>query len=254
MSFSLGVDIESKSFAAAGGQSRLILRGIRFRVAPGEFIALAGPSGVGKTTLLNLLAGIDRDYVGRVQFDGEGDDDAPTRIGYVFQEPRLLPWRSVRDNVALVLPNGANPAIVDRLLEEVGLAAFAASFPTRLSLGMARRVALARALAVAPQLLLLDEPFVSLDAETADRLRRLLLALWRARRCAVVLVTHDLREAAMLADRVLLIAGSPSRLVADTEVPLARDRRGDETALEAVRADLASRLRAASAERPGAMQ
>jgi ABC-type nitrate/sulfonate/bicarbonate transport system ATPase subunit len=128
---------------------------------------------------------------------------------------------------------------VKRLLEEIGLADFADVLPPRLSLGMARRVALARALAIEPDLLLLDEPLVSLDRATAERLRALLLALWRARPCGIVVVTHDLREAVALADRILLFSAAPGRLMADVAVPLARERRGDAAAVDAVCAAIA---------------
>jgi NitT/TauT family transport system ATP-binding protein len=229
----LNVDIREKSFVGPRGARRVILGAIGFRVAHGEVVAVVGPSGIGKTTLLNILAGIEADFAGKVQLNGG-------RVGYVFQEPRLLPWRTVRENVALVLPRGHAPEIVDHLLEQVGLADVAATYPQRLSLGMARRVALARALAVEPELLLLDEPFASLDTATAERLYRLLLSLWRARSFAVVLVTHDLHEAVRLADRILVIGDTPSRLVADIAVPLTRDRRDDSTTIAQIAGEIAA--------------
>jgi NitT/TauT family transport system ATP-binding protein len=245
VSGTLEVRIAEKHFTTPGAAPRTVLRAIDFDLAPGEFAALVGPSGAGKTTLLNIIAGLDADYAGSVRFAGRPPGEA--RIGYVFQEPRLLPWRTVYDNVALVLEKGADRGRARELLDEVGLGDAGAAYPQRLSLGMARRAALARALAVEPELLLMDEPFVSLDQARAERLRRLLLRLWRMRRCAVLFVTHDLHEAVALADRVLLIGGTPSRLVGEVPVPLARDARGDRAALDALCDAIVARQRLAAA-------
>ena len=172
---------------------------------------------------------------------GPRPDGGPARLGYVFQEPRLLPWRSVRQNLALVLPRAQRrgPA-VDSMLEALELTPFADRFPTQLSLGMARRVALARAFLVEPDLLLMDEPFVSLDEPTALRLRTLLSELLDRRPATVLLVTHNLREALALADRLLLLAPSPGRVVAEVPVTVPRAARDDAT-VEALRRDLLSR-------------
>jgi NitT/TauT family transport system ATP-binding protein len=210
----LDVQVAEKRFGA-----HAVLGAIGFAVAAGEIVALAGPSGCGKSTLLRLIAGLDRAFSGRIA--------APARVAMVFQEPRLLPWRGARANLLLA---GAEPAVADAMLRELGLAAAAEVPAARLSLGMARRVALARALAVAPDLLLLDEPFVSLDAAGAERARALLLATWRARPCAVLLVTHDLTEAASLADRILVLAGGPARLAQEIPVPPPLRRVGGEAA------------------------
>src|ERR1700730_2330488 len=149
----LAVDIREKCFAAPDRSLRQILRGIAFRVQPGEFAAIVGPSGCGKTTLLNIIAGLDEDIGGSVRFDGRRP--AETRIGYVFQQPRLLPWRTVFENIALVLPRRTPSSAILRLIDEVGLSDFRDVYPHRLSVGMARRVAIARAFAVAPELLLM---------------------------------------------------------------------------------------------------
>jgi ABC-type nitrate/sulfonate/bicarbonate transport system ATPase subunit len=226
----LHVTVREKSFAGTNGAPRIVLRDIDFRVELGEFVAIVGPSGSGKTTLLKIVAGLDPAFAGSVRLAGAAITATP--IGFVFQEPRLLPWRTVFENIALVLPRHADRSVVTRLLGEIGLADFAETLPPQLSLGMARRVALARALVVEPELLLMDEPFVSLDRPTAERLRVLLLTLWRARPCGIIFVTHDLREAVELADRILLFSAAPGRLVADIAVPLARDRRADAAAID----------------------
>ncbi len=176
-----------------------------------EIIAIVGPSGCGKTTLLRIVGGLDHDFQGALDWSG---GDVP-RIGTVFQEPRLLPWRTVRQNLLLV-QRTPNPDLVDELLHSLDLAPFGDAFPAKLSLGMARRASIARALAIEPELLLLDEPFVSLDAVTAARGRELLMQTWRARPTAALLVTHDRDEAALLAHRVLELGGRPAQIRNET--------------------------------------
>ena len=205
-------------------------------------MALVGPSGCGKTTMLNIAAGLDRAFDGTVTYAEPKSNPDPV-IGYVFQNPRLLPWRTVRQNVTLVLPkalrNGGG-ASVDEWLSAMGLSDVADQFPTRLSVGMARRVALARAFVVQPDLLLMDEPFVSLDEPTAQRLRALLAAMLERRPATVLFVTHNLREAIQLADRILVMAPGPTRVVAEVPVPVARTMR-DDAMVEAFRAELLAR-------------
>jgi NitT/TauT family transport system ATP-binding protein len=196
------------------------------QVGAGEFLTLLGPSGVGKTTLLQLIAGLDTDYHGEIGF---GDTTAP-HIGYVFQTPRLLPWRTVFDNIRLPMGHVDDPERkVRSLLGEMGLADAAAVFPQRLSLGMQRRVALARAFAVDPDLLLMDEPFVSLDELTAHHLRDLLRGVLEKRTATVVFVTHDSREAVELGTRLVRLEGAPARIAEDRIIPLsAGERRSPE--------------------------
>ena len=212
----LRVAIESKRFPAVGeAPERHVLGRLRLDLAPGEVVAVTGPSGCGKTTLLNLVAGLDREVDGRIEWP------AGSRLAVVFQEPRLLPWRTVRDNLALVLPDAADtPGRIAGALAEVGLADAASTFASRLSLGMARRVALARAFAIRPDLLLLDEPFASLDAPTAHRLRLLLLDLLAAHRVTGLFVTHDIEEAVMLAHRLVALSVSPATVTADIAIGL----------------------------------
>ena len=231
------LEIRAKRFPAVGGAApKLAVRDLRLEAAPGSFVALVGPSGCGKTTTLNIVAGLDRDFEGRVELP------PGTRIGYVFQTPRLLPWRTVEENVALVLDGEQRRSgIVDQVLAEMELTGVRSVYPSRLSLGMARRVALARAFALRPTLLLMDEPFVSLDEPTAQRLRRLLLDLLREHPATVLFVTHNLREAIMLADPIVLLGPSPTHLIAEVPVPLTRAQRLDEAEIERFRAQLLAR-------------
>jgi NitT/TauT family transport system ATP-binding protein len=211
----LEVCIKQKFFRAASGDNLHVLGELGFGLANGEVAALVGPSGCGKTTLLRIIAGLDRDFQGIVRLPEH------CRIGMVFQEPRLLPWRSVEANVRLAAP-AATDAALDALFQTLGLAAHRGHYPGELSLGLARRVALARAFAIAPDLLVLDEPFVSLDAALADRLRSELVELVTRRPVTTLLVTHDVEEAIGLADRLLVMSASPARIVA--EVPVTRPR------------------------------
>lgn len=187
----------------------LVIDDLNLTVDSGEFVCLVGPSGCGKTTLLQLIAGLDRHYSGDIEISQR--DPKALRIGYASQEPRLLPWRTVRDNLSLALPAGMDPARINALIDTVGLDAVADEFPETLSVGMSRRVSLVRAFAIDPDLLLMDEPLVSLDAPTARRLRSWLLGLWQKRPHTVLFVTHDLREAIEIADRILFLSAAPSR-------------------------------------------
>jgi ABC-type nitrate/sulfonate/bicarbonate transport system ATPase subunit len=241
----LTLEIGEKRFLPVGdAPAKLVLKQLRLAVEPGETVALIGPSGCGKTTLLNIVAGLDSEFSGRLRL-------APgTRIAYVFQEPRLLPWRTVEDNLRLVLDGDLDvDARIAAALAEVGLEGTGKVFASRLSLGMARRVALARAFAIRPDLLLLDEPFVSLDEPTAHRLRLLLLDLLAAHATTAIFVTHNLREAIMVAHRILFLSSSPAHVVAEEGVGLGKAERGDEAAIETYR----SRLLAAQGPLPGTL-
>jgi NitT/TauT family transport system ATP-binding protein len=238
----LQVAIRHKTYGSNGVRA---IEALSLDVAEGEFVALVGPSGAGKTTLLNVVSGVDPDFDGDLQLDDRplhrnGDDRG--RLGFLFQDSRLMPWLSVLDNVQLVLGRGdAARARAVTLVREVGLADFAHAYPGQLSGGMQRRVGLARAFAVEPQLLLMDEPFQSLDAPTADYLRGLLMKLWNETRPIVLFVTHSLREALALADRVVFLSDRPAHMLFDLTVGLPRPRRLEDPAVNALHDDLLRR-------------
>jgi len=229
------IDIELKRFVAARAAAPIVaLRDLRFSVKPGEFVCVLGPSGCGKTTLLNIIAGLENDFSGEVNGGGKPGTANP-HIGYVFQTPRLLPWRTVAENIQLALRPGQDIAIVDELLAMTGLIEFRDTYPERLSVGMSRRVALVRAFAVEPDLLLMDEPFVSLDEATAQRLRQMLLDIWQRRPTTVLFVTHDTREAVLLADRIVRLTASPGTVDRIITVDIPRQQRGDSGIIESWR-------------------
>ncbi len=222
----LDIHIDHKVYPGANGTGEtVVFRDFKLRAAANEFVCLFGPSGCGKTTLLNIVAGLDTDFQGRGGISDVNDRRQP-RIGYVFQEPRLLPWRSVRDNIRLAVQNDpVRLARIDELMAIVGLTGLEEAYPRQLSAGQARRAALARAFATAPDLLLMDEPFVSLDDPAAERLQGVLLDVWSARPATVLFVTHNLREAMLLADRVVLLRGNPATIVADRSITVPRNLR-----------------------------
>lgn len=221
----LEVHIRRKQFP---GAESVAVEELKLTAQPGEFVAIVGPSGAGKSTLLNIVAGLDREMDGEVKMNGRplhAEGTRAARIGFVFQEPRLMPWLTVIDNLMLVMDKSpVSEQRVRELLHEVGLADIEQSFPNQLSGGMQRRVSLVRAFAMRPELLLMDEPFLSLDAPTAARLRQLLLRLWGELHPTVLFVTHHLREALALADRLLFLSSSPGRVVLEVPVNLPRPR------------------------------
>ena len=213
----LEVRIVRKSVRSASGQSIDVLRDLAFALSAGQTGALIGPSGCGKSTLLRIIAGLDDAY------DGAIDRRGLAPIGMAFQEPRLLPWRSVEDNIRLAAPQ-AGASEIAALFAALGLSEHAQHFPGELSLGLARRAALARAFAVRPALLLLDEPFVSLDAPLARQLRGDLCRLVESREMITLLVTHDVDEAIGLADRIFVLSARPARVIGEVKVAQPRGR------------------------------
>ena len=218
----LELRIDTKTFVSADGRSVEIVRGLNLQLEAGAFGAIIGPSGCGKTTILHIAAGLDADFTGERRIPGRG------RLGIVFQEPRLLAWRTVAENIRLVLPAHEPLHVLDDLIETLGLGAHLAHYPGQLSLGLARRVAIARAFAVRPDFLLLDEPFVSLDEAVAARLREELSLLIERGKMTTLLVTHDLRDAVQLADRLFFLSASPARITAEVPLPPPRGVRSEQ--------------------------
>jgi NitT/TauT family transport system ATP-binding protein len=205
------------------------VRDLDIEIREGEFVCVVGPSGCGKSTLLNLVAGLDRPSDGEIRFDGRPLRGPGADRVVVFQEAALYPWLNVRANVEFGLRvqgvgRRERAAIVDRYLELVNLRAFDRAFVHELSGGMKQRVQLARALAVEPRMLLMDEPFAALDAQTRDVLEEELQQIWMRTGATILFITHNVREAALLADRVLVMTPSPGRIKAEISVPLQRPR------------------------------
>ena len=209
------IDIAAKRFA---GMDQPLLQDLRLAIAPSGIVALVGPSGVGKSTMLRMLAGLDRDFAGTITLDGISAQDAAPP-GFVFQDPRLLPWLSAIDNLLAVDP-AMSEGVAQAALARVGLGDAGGLFPHQLSGGMQRRVALARALSVNARLLLLDEPFVSLDRTLVSEMQQIFIELVAATRPTVVFVTHLADDAVRLADRVIVLDGRPATIVADVALPV----------------------------------
>jgi NitT/TauT family transport system ATP-binding protein len=223
----LAADRLSKHYRSPSGRL-MALDDLSFSVRQGEFLCIVGPSGCGKTTLLQLLGGLEQPTAGDVFLDDLPLLGPHPDISIVFQKPNLMPWRTVLENVMLPLTilNGRNKVRQrsEAMLEKVGLSDFAQSYPKELSGGMEQRVAVARALVRHPRVLLLDEPFSALDELTREKLNLELLALWRHQNITAVMVTHNIREAVLLADRVLVLSSRPACLAAEFPIDLARPR------------------------------
>lgn len=237
----------SKRWSAPDGTHVTALIDVDIEVAAGEFVALVGPSGCGKTTLLEIAAGVEDPSAGRVTIDGVPIAGPGPDRSLVFQDHHLFPWLSVRDNVGVGLTfagmsRSARRPRVDALLSAVGLSAFADKLPRQLSGGMRQRVALARALAVEPEALLLDEPFAALDFQTRLLMQRYLLAVWQRFRTTIVFVTHQVEEALLLADRVVLISAGPGRVLEEVPVLLDRPRDPNDPAFLRLRTHLTAVL------------
>jgi ABC-type nitrate/sulfonate/bicarbonate transport system ATPase subunit len=242
----------SKHFAATDSRPLEVLRRVSFDLPAGAIVAILGPSGAGKSTLLNLAAGLIRPDDGTVSVLGANTRGAVDwgRVGYMFQDDRLLPWRVALTNVTLALEAGQMPAPERRrraraALDTVGLADFADAYPHQLSGGMRSRVALARSLVGEPELLLMDEPFSRLDPQTRASLHRELLRIRDLRRLSILFVTHDVEEAVVLADRIVLMSARPGQVRETAELALPQPRTGTEQATA-----LVNRLRATLEQTP----
>jgi ABC-type nitrate/sulfonate/bicarbonate transport system ATPase subunit len=240
----------SKHFPAADGSRLEVLRDVSFDVRIGDVVAILGPSGSGKSTLLNMAAGLIFPDAGQVVVMGQSTDAAVdwSHVGYMFQDDRLLPWRVAVRNVALTLEAGSMPA-AERLrraravLDLVGLGGFEHSYPHQLSGGMRSRVALARSLVGEPQILLMDEPFSRLDAQTRSSMHRELLRIHAMRAMTILFVTHDVEEAVVLADHVVMMSARPGRVRRTIDITLPQPRIGTPGAV-ALTAELRASLEA----------
>jgi len=233
----------------------VVHRHVKFKVAPNEFVCICGPSGCGKTTLLDYLAGILKPTRGKVLIDGAPADPKKQSISFVFQEPSTFPWLTVRDNVATGLRiKGAPKREIDRKVREiihmVGLAGFEGYYPHQISGGMKQRVAIARAFATDADLILMDEPFVSLDQPTRERMQREVLEIWQHRRRTVIFVTHNIEEAVFLADRILILSAKPAQIVAELPVRLERPRDPLSSEFMRLRAECVRWLHTPGADQP----
>jgi NitT/TauT family transport system ATP-binding protein len=245
-----GIQVDDVSLTFRGSRTVHVLDHVRLDVRPREVVALIGPNGCGKSTLLRVLAGLIAPDGGVVSLDGDPVTGPDPRVGLVFQEPRLLAWRTTEANVRFPMdlagwPRDRQAARASDLLGLVGLREFAAAKPTTLSGGTRQRVAIARALALEPSVLLLDEPFSALDALTRERFNAELLRLWERTGTTIVIVTHSIPEAVFLADRVIVMSPRPGRVVAEIPVDLPRPRRVadlDSALVSSVAADVRAHL------------
>ncbi len=238
--------LEIDRVAMRFADGREVLGQVSLSVQAGEIVAVVGASGCGKSTLLRLVAGLEQPTAGSIALDGTRLRGPSPSVGVVFQEPRLMPWLGLVENVAFglsrTLPRAERQRLAQAALARVGLAGFASALPRTLSGGMAQRAAIARALVPRPPALLLDEPFSAVDALTRQSLQDELLRLWDEDRPTMLLVTHDLDEALFLADRVVVLGGSPGRIRLDLPVPLPRPRPRDGLALTELRVQLFAEL------------
>jgi NitT/TauT family transport system ATP-binding protein len=256
----LRVDSLSVSFERAGETPLPVLDRIDFEVKQGEFVSLVGPSGCGKTTVLRCLGGLHPPDAGRITFGGRPIQGVDRRVAMVFQNDSLFPWRNVMGNIAFGLevrryPRDKVSAITGELVEVVGLTGFERAFPHQLSGGMRQRVNLARALAVDPEVLLMDEPLSALDMLTREQMQIEVLRIWARTKKTVIFVTHQIEEAVLLSDRVLLMSRRPGRIRRDVAVDLGRPRdagtrrtRGFHAIVDYLAEQLSGELGAATAE------
>jgi ABC-type nitrate/sulfonate/bicarbonate transport system ATPase subunit len=223
--------VEGVSRIFQAGRKRVVaLDPIDLTVRQGEFVTLIGPSGCGKSTLFNIIAGVDQPSTGRLGLDGDFTEDRRGKVGYMPQQPLLLPWRTVEENVLLGLdvrhvPRNEAQQQARALLKRFGLAEFAESYPATLSGGMKQRVALLRTVLFNSEFLLLDEPFGALDALTRITMQSWLLELWESFHSSILFITHDVREAIFLSDRIYVLSARPARVLRTVDVDLPRPRR-----------------------------
>lgn len=228
----LHLDNVGLKLTSAQGVVHTVFEGIDVTIDEGSFVSIIGPSGCGKTSILNVIAGLLKATSGRVLMDGQVVQGPSPQRGVVFQQYALFPWLTVRKNIEFGIRMSGGSALsrkeaADTLLEQMGLTQWQNAFPKELSGGMKQRVALARAYAVAPEVLLMDEPFGALDSETRVRLQDELVSMWFDRRTTIVFITHDIEEAIFLSQRVLVMGGTPGKIVNDVPVNLPNPRSSD---------------------------
>lgn len=218
-----------KVYNAGSGDQVIALRDLSLHVAENEFVSIVGPSGCGKSTFLLMAAGLEEPSAGKLLFDDQPVEGPSAKRGMVFQSYTLYPWLTVTENIRFALQKsgmeqGAQYALVDEFIALVGLRGFEQAYPNQLSGGMRQRVAIARALVYRPQMLLMDEPFGALDSQTRRLMQELLLNVWETHRTTVLFVTHDIEEALLLSDRVLVMTARPGAIRAEIQVDLPRPR------------------------------
>ena len=248
-----------KTYASRDG-AVVALQDVSLEVGDSEFVSILGPSGCGKSTLLRILDGLAKADSGEVLMDGKPVERPTQERGFVFQSFNLFPWRTVRGNIEFGMeikrvPKDERHATAQRLIELVGLAGFERKYPHELSGGMQQRVGIARALAIDPAVLLMDEPFGGLDAQTREDMQDELLRIWAAQRKTVLFVTHSIEEAIYLSDRVVIMTPRPGRVLAEVAIPFERPRTETHRTLSdfgALRLDIHARLKAAGAAKTGA--
>lgn len=233
----------NKSYSRAGETALAVLQDISLDIQPGEFISIVGSSGCGKSTLLRLLVGLEQDFDGKITIDGQPIQGTSLERGIVFQDHRLFPWLSVRDNIRLALQNSPlsraeQDQTIDEHIKLVGLTDFQHAYPSQLSGGMSQRVAIARSLVNRPNILLLDEPFGALDALTRANLQQELQRIWQTEKITMIIVTHDVEEAVFLGDRVVVMQPNPGRIKRIVPVTLPHPRHREDVRLASIRNDI----------------
>lgn len=221
------INIKKKRFITeANGDKKenLIISNLNLNIENREFISIFGPSGCGKTTLLNMISGLDNDFKGSIEIENDKLNEQK-KISYMFQSPRLFPWLTAIDNIKFPIKKNKNSnKIANDLIKSVGLEKFKYHYPNKLSGGMQRRISLARAFSTNPSILLLDEPFVSIDKKISNSLKKHLVKLWKKNKPIILFVTHDLNEAIELADRIVFLSKTPAKKILDQKITLKRPR------------------------------